>query len=597
MFTEVDEFVEAVNITIGNLDIVRETQIDSQATVYADDSGFLEPVCSETCDPEADGSESHSFEPPLKKQKVKPLQASLSKSQALTNNFQDDILKSIRGKTLTGIHQIMLSRIEGPDTPFRDTNISFVKQVQDGQTAACTLPQPLALHLIGENDKQNVDKEHLNGYSYICLGGNHQRLAAVENHSLYPHMVQYMTLPSNIFVNLTQEEEIFVATNHNIIGHNINRVSHKDMVKLFRSLKPSDIDVESARCENTKEWRMRCQQHLPLGSDISSYQSIFWISCASDPVYTQILLIYDLFEQGKLKNQKLKKHESMMTPCLNVTRPWRALMTLPEETVVQMLTKVTSLEYDLDEMTKEAEYLKGTRNIQYALCKLTKMSWEKTLDTFWSTEEEAEEELSQFIGDVKRGVPGERLRQFVERKLKDPSSRAKPLVFQDHPLNFIKGGSLNNPVDVILFNEEISEWQTLLRVCMELPLLNEEHTIVLTTSWASVSDTKKGVELMYPNKATLVVVLFNRRSNYTQPFLCITSSKTGIKGLSALIEGNTKSAFYEKLLLQVSPKNGNLVVLHCGKGEALQAGVKKGLTVIGVDTRNEMVRSCNRALY
>uniref|UniRef100_K1Q3W0 Uncharacterized protein n=1 Tax=Magallana gigas TaxID=29159 RepID=K1Q3W0_MAGGI len=101
MFTEVDEFVEAVNITIGNLDIVLETQIDSQATVYADDFGFLEPVCSETCDPEADGSESHSFEPPLKKQKVKPLQASLSKSQALTNNFQDDILKSIRGKTLT----------------------------------------------------------------------------------------------------------------------------------------------------------------------------------------------------------------------------------------------------------------------------------------------------------------------------------------------------------------------------------------------------------------------------------------------------------------------------------------------------------------
>lgn len=48
-------------LTPGNLDIVRETQIDSQATVYADDFGFLEPVCSETCDPEADGSESHSF--------------------------------------------------------------------------------------------------------------------------------------------------------------------------------------------------------------------------------------------------------------------------------------------------------------------------------------------------------------------------------------------------------------------------------------------------------------------------------------------------------------------------------------------------------
>lgn len=59
------------------------------------------------------------------------------------------------------------------------------------------------------------------------------------------------------------------------------------------------------------------------------------------------------------------------------------------------------------------------------------------------------------FSDVKRGVPGERLRQFVERRLKDPSSRAKPLVFQDDPLNFLKGGSLENPVDVIVFNEEI----------------------------------------------------------------------------------------------------------------------------------------------
>lgn len=59
------------------------------------------------------------------------------------------------------------------------------------------------------------------------------------------------------------------------------------------------------------------------------------------------------------------------------------------------------------------------------------------------------------FSDVKRGVPGERLCQFVERRLKDPSSRAKPLVFQGDPLNFLKGGSLENPVDVIVFNEEI----------------------------------------------------------------------------------------------------------------------------------------------
>lgn len=60
-----------------------------------------------------------------------------------------------------------------------------------------------------------------------------------------------------------------------------------------------------------------------------------------------------------------------------------------------------------------------------------------------------------FSSDVKRGVSGERLRQFMKKRLKDSFSRAKLLVFQDDPLNFLKGDSLENPVDVIEFNKEI----------------------------------------------------------------------------------------------------------------------------------------------
>ncbi|XP_056000161.1 uncharacterized protein LOC130048070 [Ostrea edulis] len=99
-----------------------------------------------------------------------------------------------------------------------------------------------------------------------------------------------------------------------------------------------------------------------------------------------------------MRRECLTTDDVISTPSLNVTRPWRALMTLPEETILEMLVKVTNLEYDLEEMTKEAEYLKGTRNIQVAVCKLSKMPWEKTLNKFWTNEDEAEEELRQFIG-------------------------------------------------------------------------------------------------------------------------------------------------------------------------------------------------------
>ncbi|XP_055996347.1 uncharacterized protein LOC125667753 [Ostrea edulis] len=224
------------------------------------------------------------------------------------------------------------------------------------------------------------------------------------------------------------------------------------------------------------------------------------------------------------------------------------------------------------------------------------MPWEKTLNKFWTNEDEAEEELSQFIGDVKRGVPGERLRQFMESKEKDPGQKSTPMVFQEDPRTFLKAGRVESTVDITVFNEEIYDWQPLLRVCVDLLSLKEDHTFIISTSWSGVSDTKKAMELMYPNKGTTVVVYYNKKSNCVQPFVCLSSSKSTVKTLTILVEGPTKTAFFEKLFSQVN-KKGNILVLHCGKGEALQAGLRKGFNVVGVDGRNEMIRSCNRFLY
>ena len=63
--------------------------------------------------------------------------------------------------------------------------------------------------------------------------------------------------------------------------------------------------------------------------------------------------------------------------------------------------------------------------------------------------------IDYFHRDVKRGVPGERLRQFMEGKVSDPSNTAKPIVFQEDPLTFLRDGRLETSVDVIIFNEEV----------------------------------------------------------------------------------------------------------------------------------------------
>jgi hypothetical protein len=69
--------------------------------------------------------------------------------------------------------------------------------------------------------------------------------------------------------------------------------------------------------------------------------------------------------------------------------------------IMLIITLYSEIHRFLNFQSKEAEYLKGTRNIQVAVSKTAKMSWEKALQSFWSNEEEAEEELNQFIGYVK----------------------------------------------------------------------------------------------------------------------------------------------------------------------------------------------------
>lgn len=41
-----------------------------------------------------------------------------------------------------------------------------------------------------------------------------------------------------------------------------------------------------------------------------------------------------------------------------------------------------------------------------------------------------------YLRDVRRGVPGERLRKYFASKLQDPSQRALPTVLKEDPVSF-----------------------------------------------------------------------------------------------------------------------------------------------------------------
>ena len=78
--------------------------------------------------------------------------------------------------------------------------------------------EPVFLKVKGMENKANFDKSKVTEYQYEVLGGTHNCLAANELAEKYPELKYFQGRYAWIFVGLSDEEALWVATKHNKTG-------------------------------------------------------------------------------------------------------------------------------------------------------------------------------------------------------------------------------------------------------------------------------------------------------------------------------------------------------------------------------------------
>lgn len=111
-----------------------------------------------------------------------------------------------------------------------------------------------------------------------------------------------------------------------------------------------------------------------------------------------------MFEQGKLKGQKLKLSNLLSKPEFK-QQYLSPIRTLLEVDQCNLLTRVIEMELTLAELKAKANGMKAMYTLKTAFVKLTNsQSWEKAIEKYPSFA--SEEQLNRFVGcDLKGGIP------------------------------------------------------------------------------------------------------------------------------------------------------------------------------------------------
>ena len=79
-----------------------------------------------------------------------------------------------------------------------------------------------------------VCKEGKDVYKYEGLGGQHTTQAKAELHKENPNNPMFKTVLAEVYVGLSDDESLRLASRHNANGHFIHKMTHRDYVCLIK---------------------------------------------------------------------------------------------------------------------------------------------------------------------------------------------------------------------------------------------------------------------------------------------------------------------------------------------------------------------------
>ena len=138
---------------------------------------------------------------------------------------------------LTGIFEIPITSLcETSSTRLiRSLDKQFLKNLKEKMTRDPSSPgvPPIATLCKDTQNPVQFSKRLKDVYKYEVLGGQHTSQARAELHREQPDNPLYATILAEVYVGLSDDEALRLASRHNINGHFIHKMTHRDYVSFY----------------------------------------------------------------------------------------------------------------------------------------------------------------------------------------------------------------------------------------------------------------------------------------------------------------------------------------------------------------------------
>ncbi|XP_070553723.1 uncharacterized protein [Ptychodera flava] len=244
--------------------------------------------------------------------------------------------------------------------------------------------------------KEQFNKNNVNGYEYTILGGQHNFTATKQMSEKYKDKPLFKSRNCKIYCDLSEEAAMWLSNRHNDIQHLVHKISTREKVQLCR-------DRLSSENTASEEWRKSCKNILQQnGKDI---ETILNLAKLQPDIASTLDDVFEAYETGTLKGQKLNKKTMMTKPDLPVYL-FHNLVLLNDDTISDFLQNIRDGEMTLQEMNREAKEVKKLKTIQESMVKELHMPWQMFSEKL--PEYASREYLSRFKElSFSRGIPPE----------------------------------------------------------------------------------------------------------------------------------------------------------------------------------------------
>ncbi len=128
----------------------------------------------------------------------------------------------------------------------KPVDTSFVKALAarfEEDPSAPGVP-PIAALCVSVPSKEAFNIKRKDGYKYEVLGGQHSALARKEISLKNPENMALQRVLAEVYIGLTDDESLRLASRHNVNGHFVHKMTHRDYVSYFMRYTNYNINLQ-----------------------------------------------------------------------------------------------------------------------------------------------------------------------------------------------------------------------------------------------------------------------------------------------------------------------------------------------------------------